>query len=101
MKVVLFDLDDTLVIEERAADQAFITTCKIVAKKFGIDSELLYSTIRNISRGLWRSSSTIDYCRSIGISFWEGLWVNFDGDDANLDALNGLHHIDLEPGIKD
>jgi putative hydrolase of the HAD superfamily len=54
-RAILFDLDDTLVVEDPAA-------------------------VRTRARELWRAAPTFDYCRRIGISSSEGLWCRFEGD---------------------
>ena len=87
IKSILFDLDDTLVIEGASADAAFLATCERAQKKHGIDPEALHQTVRYHARKLWRASPTITYCRAIGISSWEGLWARFLGDDPNLKHL--------------
>ena len=84
---ILFDLDDTLVIEEDAADAAFLATCERAHEEHGIDPEALRQAVRHHARQLWRASSTINYCRAIGISSWEGLWARFLGSDPNLKHL--------------
>ena len=85
---ILFDLDDTLVVEEASADAAFLATCEHAHEKHGIDSEVLHQSVRYHARELWRASATITYCRAIGISSWEGLWALFLGDDPTLKKLH-------------
>lgn len=84
---ILFDLDDTLVIEGAAADAAFLATCEHAYEKHGIDPQALHQGVRFHTRELWRASATITYCRAIGISSWEGLWARFLGSDPNLTSL--------------
>ena len=87
IKSILFDLDDTLVVEGAAADAAFLATCERAHEKHGIDPEALHQAVRYHARELWRASTTITYCRTIGISSWEGLWARFLGSDPNLKRL--------------
>ena len=84
---ILFDLDETLVIEEAAVDAAFLATCQRVRERFEINPEALVQSVRLRARELWRASPTIDYCWTIGISSWEGLWARFLGEGADLRAL--------------
>ena len=84
---ILFDLDDTLVIEEASADAAFLATCEHAREKHGIDPKVLHQAVRHHAGELWRASATITYCRAIGISSWEGLWARFLGNDPNLKSL--------------
>ena len=85
---ILFDLDDTLVIEGASADAAFLATCERAYEKHGIDPEALHQAVRYHAGQLWRASPTITYCRAIGISSWEGLWARFLGSDPNLKRLH-------------
>lgn len=87
IKSILFDLDDTLVVEGAAADAAFLATCERAHEKHGINPEALHQSVRYHARELWRASTTITYCRAIGISSWEGLWARFLGSDPNLQIL--------------
>jgi FMN phosphatase YigB (HAD superfamily) len=42
IRSILFDLDDTLVIEYASADAAFLATCERAHKKYGIDPKALH-----------------------------------------------------------
>ena len=87
IRSILFDLDDTLVIEMASAEAAFLATCERAREQHGIDPETLHQAVRYHAHELWRSSDTITYCRAIGISSWEGLWARFLGDYPNLKCL--------------
>ena len=87
IRSILFDLDDTLVVEGVSADAAFLATCERAHEKHGINTEALHQSVRYHARELWRTSPTITYCRAIGISSWEGLWARFLGNDPNLKRL--------------
>ena len=84
---VLFDLDETLVMEAASNDAALLATCERARRRFGIDPQSLTNAVRQRAQELWHASPTIDYCRDIGISSWEGLWARFTGDDPGLTAL--------------
>ena len=86
-EAVVFDLDDTLVVEVASADAAFLATCALAHEKYGIDPEELHQTVRLKARELWYASPARAYCVDIGISSWEGLWARFLGDDPNLKIL--------------
>ncbi len=87
IRSILFDLDDTLIVEGATADAAFLATCEHAHEKYGIDPEALHQSVRHHAQQLWRASATITYCRAIGISSWEGLWARFLGNDPNLKRL--------------
>ncbi len=87
IKAVIFDLDDTLVVEKASAEAAIMATCSVGAQKYEIDPNDLYQTIWQKARELWHKSPARPYCISIGISSWEGLWARFEGNDENLKIL--------------
>ena len=87
IKHIVFDLDDTLVVEVASAEEAFLATCERAHEQYGIDPKGLHQAVRHRAGQLWRASATITYCRSIGISSWEGLWARFLGNDPNLKNL--------------
>jgi putative hydrolase of the HAD superfamily len=87
MKALVFDMDDTLVVEMATAEAVFLETCEWARKRFGIDPGDLHATLRETCRSLWRNAPARQYCVDVGISSWEGLWGDFLGDDENLQAL--------------
>jgi putative hydrolase of the HAD superfamily len=88
IRAVLFDLDETLVVEERAAVGAFAATAAFAVTADGtVDGARLALAARARARELWHSSPTHAYCVRIGISSWEGLWCRFEGDGPETAAL--------------
>jgi putative hydrolase of the HAD superfamily len=81
---LLFDLDDTLVLEDGAAKAAFVATARTVP---GVDATRLAIDVRTHARALWRAAPTHAYCHRIEISSSEALWCRFDGDEAAVRAL--------------
>lgn len=53
MKTLIFDMDDTLVVEEDSAELAFRKACQFAKEKVGIDPEDLYDNIRETCRSIW------------------------------------------------
>jgi putative hydrolase of the HAD superfamily len=88
MDTILFDLDDTLIIEWESAEESFIET--IVQLDQNIDKDGFLRTIRKQARDNWYKLPTIDYCLKIGISSWEGLWADFTGESEELKDLRNL-----------
>jgi putative hydrolase of the HAD superfamily len=80
---VLFDLDETLVVEEPAAVTAFAATARFAASRYDVDAEALALAARDRARQLWHSTPAHPYCLRVGISSWEGLWCRFEGDETN------------------
>jgi putative hydrolase of the HAD superfamily len=84
---LLFDLDDTLIVEEQAATAAFEATARFAATQSDLDAAALAVTARSRARELWYAAPTHSYCMRIGISSWEGLWCRFEGEDPNVRSL--------------
>ncbi len=87
IEALLFDFDDTLVVEEASAEEAFLEACELAREKYGIDPAALHESLRRCARHIWKASPTHPYCRTVGIASWEGLWARFIGDDPNIEAL--------------
>jgi putative hydrolase of the HAD superfamily len=87
INTLVFDLDDTLVVEEASAKAAIIETAELARTRYGLDPHEMHKTLRKTCRELWHESPSHPYCKKVGISSWEGLWAEFAGSDANLKAL--------------
>jgi putative hydrolase of the HAD superfamily len=83
-RALLFDLDDTLVVEEPAAAAAFRTTAQVASTRDRVDAEMLAVAARERARELWYAAPTHPYCMRVGISSWEGLWCRFTGDEPDV-----------------
>ncbi len=90
IKAVLFDLDETLLMEDASVEAAFHATCAGASERYRIDPKELTQTVRRHARELWRALPTADYCQAMGIASWEGLSASFMGDDTNLKTLYTL-----------
>jgi putative hydrolase of the HAD superfamily len=84
---LLFDLDETLMVEEPAAVASFAATAELAAARSDIDSARLALDARSRARELWYASPTHAYCKRVGISSWEGLWCRFEGESRDVQAL--------------
>ena len=84
---ILFDLDDTLLDDTTATEEAFLIACALARDAHGLAPERLMVAVRREAGNLWRAAPTIGYCRAIGISSAEGLRAAFVGDDPHLAAL--------------
>ena len=82
---ILFDLDDTLVVEEPAADAAFLATAHVAAARYAVDAAALAHTARTRARELWRAGPAYAYGEdTIGMSSWEALWCRWEGESADV-----------------
>jgi putative hydrolase of the HAD superfamily len=84
---LLFDLDETLMVEEPAAVAAFDATARFAATEHDLDPAELARAARACARDLWYDAPTHPYCLRVGISSWEGLWCRFEDDEPAVSEL--------------
>lgn len=87
IRAIVFDLDDTLVVDEAAAQNALRATCVTATQWYGIDPDSLYAAVRAGARTLWRSNPLVAGSPVIAMSSWEALRSDFPGDDALMTGL--------------
>lgn len=87
MEAILFDLDDTLIVDEEISKSAMEATARLATKLHGADPGRFLTDTRRISQTLWRGNPVLDYCADIGITAEECLWGEFAGESSDLTAL--------------
>lgn len=86
-EAIIFDLDDTLMIEEASAIEAFRESGRKVEKDYGIAAEKLGEAAQRCCMELWQQSPARQYCLDTHVSSREALWAEFTGDDPHLQIL--------------
>ncbi|HZG56061.1 HAD family hydrolase [Paenibacillus sp.] len=90
-KAVLFDLDDTLLWDERSVQEAFDLTCREASEAAGVDPKALEQAVRKEARALYEAYETFPFTQMIGINPFEGLWGNFrEGAAPEFRALERI-----------
>lgn len=89
VKLLLFDLDETIAPDEETDRTLFAEIAVAVAAERGVAAECLVQAVIQAAGTLWRESQTLAYCRAIGISSWEGLWGPFGPSEEPM--LAALH----------
>lgn len=74
---ILFDLDDTLVVDEAITSEAYERTGE-EGVRFGADGQRLAREAREVAEGLWRESPYRETGGRLGIVEAECLWGNFE-----------------------
>lgn len=87
LSALLFDLDDTLLVDEEVSHEALEHVVEPVAAAYHLKREALAEAILAEAWELWREGPCYPFCRSIGICAFECLWGNFWGDSKELQAL--------------
>jgi putative hydrolase of the HAD superfamily len=85
VRAVLFDLDNTLILEDEATHAALRGTC---ASATAVDSAKLYEAARRIAPDLWTDGPVADWAELFGIWWGEGMWADFAGDREEIRALH-------------
>jgi putative hydrolase of the HAD superfamily len=85
IKLLLFDLDETLIVEWNSARESFMDVLNHF--DFDINKDEFVKVIREKARVIWYNLPTIEYCLRIGISSWEALWADFTGINDELKYL--------------
>jgi putative hydrolase of the HAD superfamily len=94
-EALIFDLDETLLYEEESVRNAFNKTCELAEEIYKISPQALTASVRKRASELWRTFPTYPLCMNIGISSWEGLAANFEGESEPLPTLR-----ELAPGYR-
>jgi len=87
VKAIIFDLDDTLLWDQRSVKEAFAATCEAARDKYDLDPERLEEAVRKEATRLYQSYETYPFTQMIGINPFEGLWGNFLDEDGQFKQL--------------
>ncbi len=77
VSAILIDLDDTLIPDQAAADNAIRAAAELAQARHGIDPEALRASLRRRCQELWRTNPVIARHEDFYVSSWEGLTSEF------------------------
>jgi len=78
IKAVWFDLDDTLLWDERSVREAMRAAASFAAERTGADPEALTAAVKRETQALYESYETYPFTQMIGINRFEALWARFE-----------------------
>lgn len=90
IKAIFFDLDDTLLWDQKSVKVAFMATCQLAKERYGVEPELLEEAVRHAARELYSSYETYHFTQMIGINPFEGLWGNFLDDSEDFRKMKDI-----------
>ncbi|MDC3415050.1 HAD family hydrolase [Terrihalobacillus insolitus] len=90
IKALFFDLDDTLLWDQKSVKVAFTATCNIAKDQLGIDPNQLEIAVRKNARQLYATYPTYPFTQMIGINPFEGLWGEFNDDGKDFNQLKAI-----------
>lgn len=86
-RAVIFDLDDTLIWDERLSRRALMETAEEGARRAGADAGRLAAAARLAAEELWHEHAPVERCNQLGIVAFEGMWGRFHGEEDYLRHL--------------
>lgn len=90
IKVIFFDLDDTLLWDKKSVQTAFDETCRYAAEQTGTPCAGLEQAVREEATDLYAGYDTYEFTRMIGINPFEGLWGSFDDEGTDFQQMKEI-----------
>lgn len=87
VKAIMFDLDDTLLWDQKSVQEAFRVTCRLAMDKYQIDPVQLEESVRKEATKLYSSYETFAFTQMIGINPFEGLWGDFQDNHEQFQKM--------------
>ncbi|MCY9663026.1 HAD family hydrolase [Paenibacillus chondroitinus] len=81
IKAIIFDLDNTLLWDERSIQEAFEATCEAAAASVNVNPSELEHEVRALSERLFEEMACYDYAKMIEVTHLEALWGRFDAKE--------------------
>ncbi|MGN7765286.1 HAD family hydrolase [Paenibacillus sp. 22594] len=80
IKAIIFDLDNTLLWDDRSNNEAFQATCRVAAEKAPLQPNILEKHVRKAALKLFISMEIYEWANMIEVTYLEALWGRFDSD---------------------
>lgn len=90
IKAIFFDLDDTLLWDEKSVKDAFQKTCTYAQSKYELDADKLEERVRANATEIYASYPTYEFTKMIGINPFEGLWGEFPDEGGMFPEMKKL-----------
>jgi putative hydrolase of the HAD superfamily len=87
---VVFDLDNTLILEDQSTERALEAAAAIAHDRIGVDVAALAGAAREAAARRWQAAPESGYCNAFGIWWGEAMWGEFAGDAVPLRAIRAL-----------
>jgi len=87
---LLFDLDNTLLMEDQATFSSVHRACELAHDRAGVEAEALHASVLRIAPEVWRAAPIYAYAEEMGMWWGEGLWGEFRGDAPGLRSLRAF-----------
>ncbi|HEY4531812.1 MAG TPA: HAD family hydrolase [Kurthia sp.] len=89
---IIFDLDDTLLWDNKSISEAFRLTCEEATRKSSanLNAVQLEQSVRMAARSLYESYPVYEYTQMIGINPFEGIWGTFDDPTPQFQEMKEI-----------
>jgi putative hydrolase of the HAD superfamily len=87
IRAILFDLDETLILDEAVSEHAFREAGFVAAQRYSLDLERFTHTAKASARRLWTEGPHYSYALRIGHSAFEGLWAGYSQMQPEIQGL--------------
>jgi len=90
IRAILFDLDNTLLLEDEATERALQKTSELAGRRAHADPATIAATAKDAARVLFDAAPAFAYADAMGIWWGEALWGEFTGEARGLIALRAF-----------
>ncbi|NEW04802.1 HAD family hydrolase [Paenibacillus sp. SYP-B3998] len=89
IKAIIFDLDNTLLWDERSIDEAFEATCLKASAALTLQPEALESAVRECAEKLFSEMDMFEWANMLEVTYLEALWGRFErGENPSFNKLH-------------
>ncbi|CAH1192354.1 Phosphoglycolate phosphatase [Paenibacillus allorhizoplanae] len=90
-QALIFDLDNTLLWDEKSINESFQATCRQAASQFAVDAGKLEHAVRESASQLFKTLELYDWLHMIDVTDLEALWGDFhQGEHPNFGRMQEL-----------
>lgn len=90
IRAVLFDLDNTLILEDASTLAAIRSAASLAHVRAGIDTDALADAAVDAAERVWKGSAAFAHGEVFGIWWGEALWGEFAGDGEVARAMRAF-----------
>ncbi|MGC1480506.1 MAG: HAD family hydrolase [Chthoniobacterales bacterium] len=92
IRAILFDLDDTLIVDEAVSRETIAVVAALAFSTLGADEATFQRSVVKHAHRLAEPAPVRPFCKRIGISPYECLWGEFVGVTDDFQALHDWAH---------
>lgn len=90
LKAVVFDLDDTLLWDEKSVSEAFKATCETATEFYNIDPLQLEENVRAHAERIYATYETYEFTKKIGTGPFEAFWGDYNDEGEGFAKLKEI-----------